>query len=277
MKSQNEIVDGVSEKVQWWVERRRKKLIELDSTSYAFNPFLWPIVNTMHGFEDARTLAAFQLAHHVSVGHATGFGKLVDEKILSDVFGTQKLSSGFRKQHPELLNSCYDDIDHLVPNDKGTFNLLSVKASRWSIQLGQAVNLNRSFQTLLERREQKQASFDRIVVGVFYGDQDGLTDKYEVLRGLGTGASHDIVDVSEHVDVVSGREFWSWINGGEPETQEWVLKGIEDGYRREVQKNGPLDQLFEKYISAFVSEHLEPFMDSNGTIDWVRLLNGING
>ena len=275
-KSQNEIVDGVSEQVQWWVEQRRTKLIKLRHQSHAINPFLWPIIKSMHGFRDLRELVAFQLAGHLVEGHATGFGKLVDEKILSHVFGTTKLDRKFREINSEYQNHAYDNIDHLMMHSGKPRDLLSLKAGRWSIQLGQAVQLNRSFQALLDRRANEEIEFDRLVVGVFYGTNEGLTDKYRIIQGLETSAQHDITDISEHVDVYAGREFWSWINGGERNTQEWVLLGIELGYELAAEENGPLDESYEAFISDFESQ-LKPFLAEDGTIDWVHLLRDING
>lgn len=274
-KTEAEVVASVASKSRWWVTNRRNKLLELRHETHAVNPFLWPIIMSMHGFKTFRELAAFQLAGHLVEGHATGFGKLVDEKILEEVFGTKKLDAAFRRDNPEFLKPEFDNIDHVVPRVDG-LDLLSLKAGRWSIQLGQAVQLNRSFQVLLDQRAKGALKFNDIVVGVFYGTPDGLTDKYRIIRGLDTRAKHDVVDISSEVSVRAGREFWSWLNGGENATQEWVLRGIEQGYDEAVQEHGPLDELFEDFIGDFVKQFGKHEL-ADGSFDWYRLLSEING
>ncbi|EHU99879.1 type II restriction endonuclease [Escherichia coli DEC4D] len=36
-----------------------------------------------------------------------------------------------------------------------------------------------------------------------------------------------MIDIRDKVHVYAGKEFWSWLNNGEAETQHWVLEGIE--------------------------------------------------
>lgn len=273
-------MEGVARHAQWWVAQRRKKLTELAHDSHAINPFLWPILMSMHGFASTRELVAFQLAGHLVEGHATGFGKLVDEKILSDVFGTIKLDGKFRATTPPFEQSAYDNVDHLVLRPDGTRDFLSLKAGRWSIQLGQAVQLNRSFQVLVGQRQRGEVEFGRIVVGVFYGRGDALTDKYRIIRGLPTKKAHDIVDLASHVDVLAGREFWSWLNGGLSDTQEWVLEGIQLGQARDAAQHGTLEALLETFVSDFSDQLTDLEVvgeDGLQRIDWRGLLRRING
>ena len=108
------VLAGVSKWVEWWVGNRRNKLIKLNHESHAINPFLLPIIMSMHGFASIRDLAFFMLSGHLVEGHATGFGKLIDEKILSNVFGTIMVDRKFRKDNPEYQASQFDNIDHIV-------------------------------------------------------------------------------------------------------------------------------------------------------------------
>lgn len=154
--------------------------------------------------------------------------------------------------------------------------MLSLKAGRWSIQLGQAVQLNRSLQVLLERRQRGDVEFDRIVIGVFYGTESTLTDKYAIIRGLRRqGAQHDIEDISSYVDIRAGKQFWSWLNGGQESTDEWVLEGIQKGFRKSVEQDGSLADLYEAFIDDYAKEYQRYFL--GGDEDWVGLLRDING
>ena len=230
----------------------------------------------MHGFPSFRELAAFMLAGHLVEGHATGFGKLIDEKVL-DVFGTIKLDTRFRRENPEFLSSEFDNIDHLVPRAGGPHDLLSLKAGRWSIQLGQAVQLNRSFQVLVDRREAGEIQFGRLIVGVFYGTAASLTDKYRIIRGEpGAGARHDVRDLTNHVSVLAGRTFWAWLNGGEEQTQDWMLDAIIQGFEDEFRQHGSFTRLFDDFVNSF-AETFARHINSNGQIDWHAILREING
>lgn len=272
----DEVIAGVVEQVVWWIGNRRRKLKELRHESHAVNPFLLPIIMNMHGFENFQGLAEFMLAGHLVEGHATGFGKLVDEKIL-DIFGTTKLDRSFRRENAEYQRPEYDNIDHLIFHDDRPPDLLSVKAGRWSIQLGQAVQLNRSFQVLVDRRAAGEVQFRELVVGVFYGKEADLTDKYRIICGRsGTGARHDVRDLTDHVRVLAGRPFWSWLNGGIAETQDWILDGIVQGFDIAVRKFGPLRQHFKEFVDSFAGtfdQHIRP----DGSVDWHALLRSING
>lgn len=216
-------IAAVEEQVIWWIKNRTKKIKAKEHASMAVNPFLAPLLCALHGLTNAKELAEFVTAGHFYIGDGTGFGKLIDEKILPNVFGTQKLGKAFRKQQA-MTDSDFDDIDHVVIKD-GKRYLLSQKAGKWTIQLGQAVKLNNHFESLIKKRNAGTIVFDKIIVGVFYGHADDLTDKYRLVRGISLGAEHNVVNLADDVYVYAGREFWSWL-GGNVETQQWVMHGI---------------------------------------------------
>ena len=110
--NKRQVTDGVAKHVVWWVAQRRSKLTKLSHESMAVNPFLAPLIMGLGDIKTFGGLADFLLAGHFGIGHATGFGKLVDEKILPDVFGTKKLNKAFRKTSP-YTRSCFNEIDHL--------------------------------------------------------------------------------------------------------------------------------------------------------------------
>ena len=161
MPTKSEIENGVRECCEWWIARRRQKLEEQLHHTMAVNPFLVPILYDFHGLNDVGELAQLLMAAHLMTGHNTGFGKLVDEKILPKVFGTTKLSPANRARM-KLEDACFDEIDHLVAGNK----LLSLKASKWTIQLSMAVQLDHAFAKILH---DKEYGYEQIVVGVFYG------------------------------------------------------------------------------------------------------------
>lgn len=275
------IVDGVAKRVVWWIFERREKLEGLSHSSMAVNPFLAPLLFGFHGFNSFDELATFLLAGHFGVGHSTGFGKLIDEKILPEVFGTAKLDKAFRKQNAPYHLSLFDEIDHLVPEGPSSQNLLSLKASRWTIQLTMAVQLNHVFSKLVALRRKGGVRFDKIVVGVFYGTQAGLTDKYDICRGINRGQKHEVYDLTEVVEVKAGAEFWAWLNGGEQATQEWVMEGVLKGYEMaEAQAHSrglaSSRDLIDRYRTSFVRTY-NRYVDPSGTIDWFGILRAING
>ena len=108
---------GTNTLIQWWLNQRLKNLECLSSESIAFNPFLAPIIMGRHGFNDFDGLAGFLLGGHLSGGHNTGFGTLLDEKMLPQVFGTTKLTSNFRVANQMIPGPAFDEIDHLVPRN----------------------------------------------------------------------------------------------------------------------------------------------------------------
>lgn len=274
MLSHSAVVDGVAEQVVWWVGERRKKFVGLSHESMAVNPFLAPLLMSMHGMNNFQELAEFLLASHFYQGHATGFGKLIDEKVLPNVFGSTKLDRAFRRTPPYNL-SIFDEIDHVVKLDDGSTCLMSQKAGKWTIQLTMAVQLNKAFHELIQLRDAGKVAFDGIVVGVFYGNYAGLTDKYDILRGINRGANHDVVDLTNDVSVFAGRDFWTWLNNGEANTQAWVMEGIIQGFTTALNKYQDLITHVTNYKRSFVNLYSQ-FVSSDGEIDWVGLMCSIN-
>lgn len=215
------VVKKTAEVCEWWIDQRLKKIRNPSLLkTMSINPFLVPIIAGIHGLETKPEIAEYLITGHLLTGYNTGFGKLVDEKLLPKVFGTAKLDPDYRRRSG-LTPACFDDIDHIVKKgDQVT--LLSLKAGRWTIQLGQAVNLNHSF---AEIRERFGGKINNILVGCYYGTREGLSDKYDILRGVNRGAKHDVEDLTDFVDVKAGLKFWEWL-GDEPATQEWVLEGF---------------------------------------------------
>jgi hypothetical protein len=274
-----DVISGVSAQVVWWMGERQKKLAELRHQTMSVNPFLLPLIASIHTFNDFGELAEFLVAAHLSTGYATGFGKLVDEKILPKVFGTVKLDKEARRVRPLSL-SIFDEIDHIIPPAAGrSLKLLSLKAGRWTIQLTMAVQLNKAFEELITRRDSQRLdgfAFDEIAVGVFYGTKDGLTDKYDILRGINRGARHDVADLTKQVHVYAGREFWTWLNAGEELTQDWVLDGILHGFSSAEKSIGSLADLLIGFRKEF-SQQFDTFVSVDGTIDWHGIIRKING
>lgn len=273
------VIAGVSEQIVWWMGERQKKLVELRHETMSVNPFLLPLIFGIHQFQNFDELAEFLVAAHLSTGYATGFGKLIDEKILPKVFGTTKLDKATRRSHP-LTMSVFNEIDHIIPPIQGKAGkLLSLKAGRWTIQLTMAVQLNRAFEELLELRDSKKLgkfTFDEIAVGVFYGTKATLTDKYDILRGINRGANHDVTDLTKYVNVYAGREFWTWLNGGEQQTQEWVLEGILQGFATAEKSIGSLGKHLAGFRKEF-SQQFQAFVRPDHTIDWQAIIRKVNG
>lgn len=273
------VITGVSKQIVWWMGERQKKLVELRHETMSVNPFLLPLVFGIHQFRDFDELAEFLVAAHLSTSYATGFGKLIDEKILPQVFGTTKLDKAARRNSP-LSMSVFDEIDHLIPGTRGKpAKLLSLKAGRWTIQLTMAVQLNKAFSELLELRDSKKLgafSFDEIAVGVFYGTKDTLTDKYDILRGINRGANHDVVNLKQHVSVYAGREFWAWLNDGKQQTQEWVLEGILHGFSTAEKSMGSFADMLAGFRKEF-SQQFQSFVRADRTIDWQAIIRKVNG
>jgi hypothetical protein len=266
------IIQRVSDLTAWWIGQRTAKILQVEHGSMEVNPFLAPLICALHGLHNSRELSDFVTAGHFYIGHGTGFGKLIDEKILPEAFGTEKLDKSYRKQKG-LQHPAYDDIDHIVTKPDGRY-LLSQKASKWTIQLGQAMGLNRSFKTLLDMRDQGLADFKKIVVGVFYGHNDDLTDKYRIIRGITTGAAHDVVDISNDVEVHAGRSFWNWLVDA-PDAQEWVMSGI----IRAIQ-NAKADEKEAQSATENIERELTGMLAQVGDIqtegDWLRFINAVN-
>ena len=272
----SKVESEVNRLIRWWINLRLEKLRSLSSESMVVNPFLAPIIMGLHGLDDFDGLAGFLLGGHLSGGHNTGFGKLVDEKILPQIFGVTKLTSGLRKANLTLRDPTFDEIDHLVHRTDGTVALLSLKSSKWSIQLSMAVQLNRQFRQLVEHRRGGLLDFSDIMVGILYGTSDTLTDKYDIARGINTGAFHDVEDLTEYVHVRVGRDFWTWINYGEEQTQDWVMGAILAAVS-EFQRDSPtVAELTINYRTAFVDQFSNR-IDNDGSIDWTNILRDING
>lgn len=272
MKEQREVVAEVKTWTKWWIGQRRKKLEDQLNETMSVNPFIMPFLFDYHNLDSFEDLADLVIASHLMTGHNTGFGKLIDEKILPFVFGAQKLDRQFRNNTPPYNESCFDEIDHLLIRENGSIELLSLKAGKWTIQLTMAVQLNFAFNEILNKHPNLASN---IIVGVFYGKRDGLTDKYDILRGVNRGANHDVIDLTNHVQVLAGREFWSWLSGGAKDTQEWVLQGILEALSEEK-----IHETAAVLLSSFKSGVVEKYENDirvNGKMDWAKLLKKING
>jgi len=272
MKNKQEIVSGVKKWTQWWIGQRRKKLEDQLNETMSINPFMMPFLFDYHNLQSFEDLADLVIASHLMTGHNTGFGKLIDEKILPNVFDAKKLDTKFRKNTPPFSESCFDEIDHLIEREDGTTELLSLKAGKWTIQLTMAVQLNAAFNEILNQHPDVA---NNIAVGVFYGTKEGLTDKYDILRGINRGANHDVTDLTQDVHVYAGREFWSWLSGGADETQEWVLQGMQEALAEEK-----IHETASKLLADFkasVVEKYEKDVRVDGKLDWEKLLKKING
>lgn len=269
LQSPEEIKKGVKEITKWWIAQRKQKLVKELSDSMSLNPFLSPFLFDFHNLKSFDELLTFLISSHLMVGHNTGFGKLVDEKILPQVFGTHKLDKKYRKAAP-FIEPPFNEIDHVILREDGTKELLSLKAGRWTIQLTMAMQLNAAFDHIV--REYGH-DYKRIVVGVFYGNSAGLTDKYEILRGINRGAHHGVVDLTEHVSVYAGGEFWDWLSGI-PGTQDIVLSGMIEAIKEESTRaeSAKLLEGFKESVKRFYK-----VKDGNTqTPDWFDLLHKIN-
>lgn len=272
MRNKLEVINNVKSWSKWWVGQRKKKLEEQLNETMSINPFLMPFLFDYHDLASLDDLVDLIIASHLMTGHATGFGKLIDEKILPNVFGTKKLDATHRAANLPLNNSCFDEIDHYIIRENGVRQLLSLKAGRWTIQLTMAVQLNAAFHEILENHGDV---VDEIVVGVFYGKKADLTDKYDILRGINRGANHNVIDLTHRVSVYSGREFWSWLNDGEHETQEWVLEGIIEALKEE-KIHETASALLKKFKDSVVEKYEDDIRDGD-ELNWFKLLKKING
>ncbi len=273
MKSESQIVDKVAEWTKWWVAKRRRKLEKQLNETMSVNPFLLPFLFSYHNLDDFSGLADLIVASHLMTGHNTGFGKLIDEKILPNVFDARKLDRAYRVSTPPFHHSSFDEIDHHIIRSDGTSDLLSLKAGRWTIQLTMAVQLNSAFKEIFDNHPN---SVNKIVVGVFYGKNTDLTDKYDILKGINRGANHNVIDLTGRVEVYAGKEFWSWLNDGEHSTQEWVLKGILSALEEEA-IHDTATGLLNNFKQSVVDKYEAEVRNSDGSIDWQRLLSKING
>lgn len=177
MITQQEIITGPANEIALFLSRRLRKLRTEISGVFNINPFLMCALQDFHQITDQNSLAEFMLSWHLGTGHATSFGKMVDERILPNVFKTIRLDSTFRHK-PPYNSPPFDDIDHLVRRSDKEY-LLSLKAGSWTIQYGQAMGLYHNFKALGQQNLQGAG----VVVGVFYGHKGLLTDKYRIVRG----------------------------------------------------------------------------------------------
>ena len=256
------LVAGIEYWTRWWIGKRREKLINGLSDTMSVNPFLAPFLFDYHDLQDFQEYVNLIIASHLVTGHNTGFGKLVDEKFLPNVFSTTKLDAAFRRENIPFDQPCFNEIDHIVKMGDGTTKLLSLKAGRWSIQLTMAVQLNAAFNEILTEYHD---TCDEIVVGVFYGKAETLTDKYDILRGINRGADHNVFNLQDKVSIYAGREFWKWLSGGNNDAQEWVLEGIITALAEEkIHKTakGLLDQ-FRKSVG----NRYNKFLNAEGKLD----------
>jgi hypothetical protein len=270
IKTSEQIREGIKQWVKWWINERKKKLVNELTDTMTINPFMAPFLYEFHDLKNFGDILDLLISSHLMIGHSTGFGKLVDEKILPNVFGTHKLDKKNRAGTARFLESYFDEIDHLILRPDGSKELLSLKAGRWTIQLAAATQLNRSFHEIVNRYG---PDYKGIVVGVFYGHAETLSDKYDILRGINRGANHDVIDLTEHVSVYAGRAFWDWLSGV-PNTQELVLGGIIDALREDSirSESGGLLVRFKQAVGkSYGITDVE-----NITPDWNDLLNRIN-
>ena len=84
-----------------------------------------------------------------------------------------------------------------------------------------------------------------------------------------------MVDLTEHVHVYAGREFWTWLSGGARDTQEWVLEGIKQALEEE-KIHEKASALLDRF-KASVVEKYENDVRVEGKLDWEKLLKKING
>lgn len=224
MATKNEIIQKSSEVAYSWIKTRSQSINKKSYKTMSVNPMMAPMIKGIHGFTTDKQLFEFLMISHHMTGHNTSFGKMIDEKLLPAVFSTIKLDKKFRKDNPPFNKSCFDEIDHLV-SLYGKNYLISQKTSKWGIQLTGAVKMNHAFNDILTKYPD---TIDGIIVGVTYGDPEDLTDKYDIIRGINTGENHDVHDLTSKVTVLTGKEYWKWLNGGEEETYGCVMTGFID-------------------------------------------------
>lgn len=275
MASQSEVVSGTKEVVLWWLNNRQQhKFQNPQHETFNPNPFLLPLIASLHGTDSVEELGEVLLAGHLVGGHNTGFGKLFDEKLLPKVFCTSKLDKAYRASTPPYSQSAFNDIDHVVHRDRYD-DLLSLKSSRWTINLGGAKDLNRSFEQIrLHHLRPYPGRYGEIAVGVLYGQE--LTDKYQVLRGETQRQRdmHDVIDITDTVNVYSGKAFWCWLNDGEPATQDWLMEGVLAA-TKEFSDSDRQKRLIRSLVDG--SESLASLRSLDGRLDWYGMLRQING
>lgn len=266
------IIEETSNVIEWWLETRAKKLLSTNHKSMEVNPFMAPIISALHGFTEPEHITDFLVSGHFLGGHNTGFGKLIDEKLLPKVFGTTKLDAKARTAL-KYVSPCFNDIDHVVQRNGKTV-MVSLKASRWTIQLSQAKGLNSSFSEISKLSRDKLVDVNGIIVGVLYGSKSNLSDKYDILRGINRGANHDVLDVRSFVNVLAGREFWAWL-GDDLKTQEWVMEGILTAISRKQKLLNKVEEASQDMEEDF-SRRFPKKLNHRKTKAWVKYLKKIN-
>jgi hypothetical protein len=275
MIKEDDVIAGTQEVVLWWLNnRQQEKFYQIQHATFNPNPFLLPLVATLHGADSVEELGEILLAGHLVSGHNTGFGKLFDEKLLPKVFKTSKLDKAYRTSTPPFSQSAFNDIDHVVHRSNYD-DLLSLKASKWTINLGGAKDLNRSFEQIrLHHIRPYPGRYGEIAVGVLYGQN--LTDKYQVLRGETQRQRdlHDVTDLTDTVNVYSGRAFWTWLNDGEAMTQDWVMQGVLQATAAFADSSRQ-----KRLIRALIdkSDSLSSLRSSGLEFDWQKMLKEVNG
>lgn len=268
--SEDDIINGTATETSLFLARRLRKLRTEISGVLNINPFLMCALQDFHQISDQMSLAQFMLNWHLGNGHATGFGKMIDEKLLPNVFKTTRLDSTFRHQHPYNTDP-FDDIDHLVQRRDGEYRL-SLKASGWTIQYGQAMGLYRNFQALGAQNLEGAG----VVVGVFYGHKGLLTDKYRIVRGENV-RRQEILTKLNYVQVKAGAEFWTWLNDDEAATQDWVMRGIIKGVTDFSSSNPTMAEIVGGASALLVRELRAKYsLPTDGSIDWLMLLHAVN-
>lgn len=276
MKTHKDVVAVTEAVVTAWLTLRARKFVEAQKDTMNVNPFMLPLVAALHGTDTVEEMGELLLGAHLIGGHNTGFGKLIDEKLLPAVFETSKLSANFRASTPPYTQAAFNDIDHVV-HRAGHDDLLSLKASPWTLNLSVARDLNASFEQIRDHQmEPNPGKYGEIAMGVIYGTASALTDKYQILRGetAAQRSKHKVSDLTSTVNVYAGREFWTWLNEGERSTQDWLLEGILSA----ASKFGTAkDQ--KALVKAMVTDNtsLSKLGTSAGKLDWSAFLASING
>lgn len=273
----DDVVEGTALVVKWWLQNRQaKKLAASAKETMNVNPFLLPLIAGLHGSDTVQELGELLIDAHLVGGHNTGFGKLFDEKLLPQVFGTSKLDKKFRTSTAPYSQSAFNDIDHVV-HRSGYDDLLSLKASPWTINLGGARDLNKSFADIrLHHIRPYPGKYGEIAVGVLTGTADTLTDKYQILRGATPGQreKHDVADLTDTVNVYAGRAFWSWLNEGEESTQDWVLEGVLAAATQIGESSAQRASIKALVASSAVFRSLG---DVDEAPDWAAMMKEVNG
>ena len=104
-RAKQEVVNEIANLVKGFLERRLGKLEGSISKYLNVNPFLMSALRHFHSFQTVDDLARFLFVAHLQQGHATAFGKLVDERILPQVFGTVRLSQALRPPTTKSITS----------------------------------------------------------------------------------------------------------------------------------------------------------------------------